>query len=201
MSDTHQALYEGLRKQDPHALERLIVEFSSQVLHLATMILGKVGSKEDAEEVTSDVLAIVWQKIGEYDPTRSSFRSWVLMLTKYTALERRRWLLRRSYTPDGEPKVIPITSIQEPETEEQIEEAVMRKDERNHLYLALAQLSEQDRNLIIRRYFFEESVSQMAAEAGLTRNAMDNRLWRARQALKKRMHDTHEVKRDADKAL
>lgn len=198
---THLALLQGLLDKNQSALDRLIAEFSSQVLHLAAMILRKAGTEQDAEEVASDVFAAAWQRADEYNPARSSFRGWILMLTKYAALERRHQLLRQSFTPQGESKVIPITSIQEPETDQHLEDEIVSRDRQQLLHRAIAQLSEQDRSLIIRRYFLEEPISQMANDAGLSRNAMDNRLWRARQTLKKLLQNTSEVTKNADEAL
>ncbi|QBS36541.1 hypothetical protein E1B22_00030 [Thermaerobacter sp. FW80] len=53
------------------------------------------------------------------------------------------------------------------------------------LRMALESLSPAERDLLIRRYWMEEPIERMAREAGISRNAMDSRLWRARQALRK----------------
>jgi len=47
---------------------------------------------------------------------------------------------------------------------------------------------------LIRRYFFEESITDLALAHGVSANAIYNRLWRARQALKSLLEEQREVK-------
>lgn len=190
LPDECQSLVPGLRRQDPHALNRLIDLVGGQVVHLARLILGAAGRPEDAEEIASDVFCRVWQQIDDYNPRRTSLRSWVLMLTKYTALDRRRALVRERYTPTGEARVVSLHGLPEPEEPVTPEAEALRVDRRERLHEALTQLPAAERELIIRRYFFEEPISALAQDAGVSRHAMDNRLWRARQALQAIMNRT-----------
>lgn len=190
MAEECQFLEPGLRQQDPQALNRLIDLVGGQVVHLARLILGEAGRPEDAEEIASDVFCRVWQQIDDYNPGRTSLRSWVLMLTKYMALDRRRALVRQHYTPTGEARVVSLHGM--PESKEAVtpETEALRLDRNERLHQALAQLPAAERELIIRRYFLEEPITALARDAGISRHAMDNRLWRARQALQAIMSRT-----------
>jgi len=50
--------------------------------------------------------------------------------------------------------------------------------------LALASLPESDHSLMIRRYFKFMSTEELAAQTGLTRHAIDLRLWELRKSVK-----------------
>lgn len=201
MTDPSSTLHEGLQQRDPTALDRLIAEFSGPVLHLAGLILGQTGRPEDAEEVAADAFAAAWDRIGEFDPRRTNLKSWLLMLTKYAALDRRRQFLRQRYTLEGEARVIPLEAAPEPAEPETPEGELLRRDRQERLHQALGQLPAADRELLIRRYFLEETIPDMAREAGLSRSAIDNRLWRARQAVKALLADESEVQPRGHEAL
>jgi RNA polymerase sigma-70 factor (ECF subfamily) len=172
------ALHRRLLERDPTALDLLIEAYSSQVYRIAGLVLGQLGNPQDVEEAAGDAFAAVWERAAEYDPQRSTFKNWVLMLAKYAALNRRRALLRE------EARVIPLEAAVEPSQEITPEDDLIRRDRRDRLRQALARLPEADRELLVRRYFLEQPIVQLARELGLTRAAIDNRLWRARQALR-----------------
>jgi RNA polymerase sigma-70 factor (ECF subfamily) len=58
------------------------------------------------------------------------------------------------------------------------------KEQRQAVQAALQQLPRLERELIYRRYFLEQRVEEAADALNLTRQAADNRLWRARKALR-----------------
>jgi RNA polymerase sigma-70 factor (ECF subfamily) len=64
------------------------------------------------------------------------------------------------------------------------ERLILAAEERDQLMRALATLPPIDKELVYRRYFLYESVEQIAADLGLSRQAADNRLWRTRKALR-----------------
>lgn len=178
------ALQQRLLRREPAVLDDLLAAYGGQMLHLAGLLLGAVGSVEDREEVLSDALVAAWQRAGEFDPGRTTLKSWLLMLTKYTALDYRRRLQRRHLTPLGTARVVPLAQVPEPVEASTPEEALLLADRHSALHRALERLPEADRDLLIRRYLLEEPVVALAESLGLTRGAVDTRLSRARQALR-----------------
>lgn len=188
-----QTVYRHLLARDPAGLDALVDLVAHKAHRLARMVLGGLGTEQDAEEVASDVLAAAWERVAEFDPTRSTLTNWVLMLTKYAALDRRRALRRRTLDAEGQARVIPLSAAPEP-TAPPSEELVLVGEEQAALHAALRHLPEAERDLLIRRYFFNESLTDMARDMGLTRGALDTRLWRARQSLKRLLNDESEVR-------
>ena len=182
-----------LLRRDPTAMELLVRQFIAPVHRLAVMVLGQAGSPEDVEEIASDVFARVWERIAEYDPERSTLLNWVLMITKYMALDYRRRLVRDRFTGGGDAKVIPLDAAPEPVAPSSPEEDALRQDRCASLRQAIDRLPESDRTLLVRRYFLEEPIADIARDLGLTRTAVDNRLSRARQALRAQLADQKEV--------
>jgi DNA-directed RNA polymerase specialized sigma24 family protein len=92
-------LIAGLRAHDPHALDAVITDYSSDLLAFIRLILSGVGSVQDAEECVNDLFVAVWQEIAAFDPVQSSLRTWMTMHAKAIALARRRSL--REYPGEG----------------------------------------------------------------------------------------------------
>ena len=65
-----------------------------------------------------------------------------------------------------------------------MENLLEQSEQREELRHALATLPELDRFLIYQRYFKFASTEELAAQTGLTRHAVDTRLWRARKSLR-----------------
>ncbi|MGI5839773.1 MAG: sigma-70 family RNA polymerase sigma factor [bacterium] len=165
----------GLRQRDPAALEYVFREYGAAVWRLAGRIIGNLGSQEDREECVSDVFVRVWEDIAKYDPARGSLRAWVLQLGKYQALDVRRCLAKRKELP---------ADLEFKAAEASVEEEVLSAEQRRELLTAIGSLGATDRAIFLRRYYAMESIESIARDLGLTRQAVDNRLWRGRQRIK-----------------
>jgi RNA polymerase sigma factor (sigma-70 family) len=194
--DPDRCLVDGLRRGDNRALEALIQRYSGEIFSLISLILGGLGSPQDAEELTSDLFVVAWREHEEYDAQRAPFAHWLRMRAKYLALDRRRRLKRElarttDELPEETPTSAPLPPVARTSTAAggvdaalSIEEIVEREERRQTLHRALASLQELDRQIVYRRYFRGEAVADIGAATGLTGRAVENRLWRARTALR-----------------
>jgi RNA polymerase sigma factor (sigma-70 family) len=194
------AIAAGLRRQDTTALEAIVVRYSREIFYFIRMVLSNVGSLQDVEECVNDLFVSVWQESNAFDATRGSFRTWLTMRAKYLALDRRRHLLRRQVATvdlasfEGETDLIDQLAersdhgerwrAQEPWTADSLDAVVERREEHARLHQALARLPEMDRQLVYLRYFRLKSTEDIASQTGLSKHAIDTRLWRARKQLK-----------------
>lgn len=199
-----EALYGGLIERNPRALEALIKRYSREMSYFIRLVLDHAGTPQDVEECTNDLFIAVWQEIEGYDPTRGSLRTWITMRAKYIALDRRRQIQRR--------QTVSLTSLDnsdhsgsrdgdgylaEPSTvrfaENSMEGLLEQRERREELWQALESLSELDRVLVYMRYFKLASTEEICRKTGLTRHAIDTRLWRARKALRDALEEqSHE---------
>ena len=205
-----QQLIQGLRTRNPASLEALINQYSRELFYFARLVLAGAGTAQDAEECLNDLFIAVWQEFDTFDPARASLRTWLTMRTKYLALDRRRQLLRRH------PTNMPIVTFYEEYTLAQdqrpldnlkhqqealnhpmaagVDVLLEQKECREELRRALEHLPELDRLMIYLRYFQFASIEEIAARTGLTKHAVDTRLWRVRKSLREtlqeQVHDT-----------
>lgn len=168
-------IIEGLLKRDQLALNTLMNVYISAVYTLCSSILGGTGTSEDVEECTSDVFYMAWKSVDKYDFHRAKLRTWVLMIAKYVALDRRRSLMLK----------VNQLSFNEETISSKIQETIFSTIEaRETLQSAIKTLPVQERELIYRRYFLDESIKDLVSCYGLSRQSIDNRLWRAKKSLK-----------------
>ena len=203
-------LAQRLRERDPEALETLITRYSREVFYFIRLVLDGVGVAQDAEECVNDLFVAVWQEIESFDAGRGTLRTWLTMRAKYIALDRRRQLCRRQthilqpadenrqWASDGGGgrKVYGWGGYDSdnrvalpPHPESSMEHLLEQTERREELRLALATLPELDRYLIYQRYFKFASTEELAAKTGLTRHAVDTRLWRARKSLREALKE------------
>jgi len=199
----------GLHKRDPEALETLISKYSREIYYFIRLVLDSVGVTQDAEECVNDLFVAVWQEIDTFDANRGTLRTWLTMRAKYIALDRRRQLCRRQTHNVQSADEIRQWTLSEnnnrkysvwgyesdmraalpPHPEASMEHLLEQSERREELRLALATLPELDRFLIYQRYFRFSSTEELAEKTGLTRHAVDTRLWRARKSLREALKE------------
>jgi RNA polymerase sigma factor (sigma-70 family) len=209
-------LAQRLHEQDPDALETLISRYSREVFYFIRVVLDGIGVTQDAEECVNDLFIAVWQEIDTFDSMRGTLRTWLTMRAKYIALDRRRQLCRRqthnvqsademkhwhqaenngSRSSSGWDYDLGRATLL-PHPEASMENLLEQSERREELRQALATLPELDRFLIYQRYFKFASTEELATKTGLTRHAVDTRLWRARKSLRDALKEhSHEYER------
>lgn len=187
------ALYAGLVARDPRALEALIQVRGREITYFIRSVLNGIGTAQDAEECANDLFVIIWQEIDSFSPSRGSLQTWLTMRAKYIALDRRRQLQRRQATVtslDSEVTVnrngdTRISERRHPQlTDHNMEGLLELQERREEVRKALIALPELDRYLVYMRYFKLASTEEISAKTGLSRHAIDTRLWRARKTLR-----------------
>ncbi|SEG37082.1 sigma-70 family RNA polymerase sigma factor [Paenibacillus sp. UNC499MF] len=180
MEKVEERLARGMSEQDPAALEALMDLYASNVYGLVQRILQEAAPREDIEECVSDVFAAAWNKSAEYEPRRGPYKTWLLILAKYKALDYRRRL-------SSENRMGETLTVTDFTAETDTEQIVLDRETQKEILVLIDSLDDKDRIIFYRRYYFYESVEQIAAAVGLTAKAVENRLYRARKRLKEQM--------------
>ncbi|MDW7684597.1 MAG: sigma-70 family RNA polymerase sigma factor [Bacillota bacterium] len=168
----------------------LMEKYTSPIHMLISRILAGVGTAQDTEECCSDVFVTAWEQAGRYNANRAPLKTWLLMIARYRALDRRKTLLKQSNLNAADVELETL-----PDGADTPELHLIHAEERSSVLHALEELKPLDKELVYRRYFLFEPVNKMAKELGLTRQAADNRLWRARKML--REHISENLKEEA----
>lgn len=165
-----------IKNRKPEALGRLMDLFIDPVYSLAKSIILNVGSEEDIEECVQDVFIGAWDNIDRYDPGRGTFKTWLLILCKYKALNMRKSLVSKGKIIELNEKLI--------SSNDHIEEQYLSKESKDEIIKAINSFNTIDREVFLRRYILVQSIEEICTIMNLSRQAVDNRLWRGRKQLK-----------------
>jgi RNA polymerase sigma-70 factor, ECF subfamily len=86
------ALMQRVRTGDRAAFMAFYDRFSSLMFSVAARVLG---DRKEAEDALQEVMLVIWNKSGDYDPQLGSLASWSVVLTRNNALDRLRARKRR----------------------------------------------------------------------------------------------------------
>lgn len=150
---------------DEAALAALYDRHAAAMLGVALRILK---TRQDAEDLVHDVFVEAWQRAGDFDASRGSVRSWLLVRTRSRAVDRlrsleaarKRGLLLRDQQGPGEASVEPLWDGLD----------------RQRAKRALDALPEAQRSLVELAYFEGLSCSEMAEKCGIPIGTVKSRL-------------------------
>jgi RNA polymerase sigma-70 factor (ECF subfamily) len=186
--DQH-ALLKALRRQDLRALEAIIEQYGGYVTAVALHTLGDGGSRQDAEEVVSDVFVALWKNAAKLAPD-SNLKPWLAVVARNTSLKRLRSLkLVLSLEEHRALAAVADESGEGPGHTRYTGAAgaagaAADEEEESAMNQVLDGLSAMDRDLLRRRYCDEQSVGSIAEETGLSQPAIKSRLYRGRKTLR-----------------
>ncbi len=170
-------LLSRLSAGEPEAMEQLLARYGGMMGYI---VRGILSDPQEAEDCLAQVRARIWEKLPGYREDRASLATWITAVCRNAAYDRLRELARRrertAPLEEGRPDPAPGP-----------EELVLRQERRERLRQALAALSSGDLRLFYRKYYYLQSTAQIAAELGLSRRAVEGRLYRIRKQLQKRL--------------
>lgn len=165
-----------LKKQKEDALDYIIEAYLPLVKTIATKILHNM-KHPDIEECVNDVFLTVWQNAHQFNGEADDFKKWIGMITKYKAIDRYRQAeklmsIEQSYEP-----------LEQKASKIQTDQTVLKREAKNEILFAVSQLEVIDRDIFIMKYFLELSNLEIANQLGLSKAAVDNRLYRGKKVL------------------
>ena len=168
---------ERARAGDAGARQTLYLQHVDRVFRT---VRGMLRSDADAEDVTQDAMLTVLTSLHTYRPRPGArFAAWVTTIAANTA--RRRFRRRRpELTATGE---LPETADEDADPGDDIDRARRRRA----LLLALAELSDREREIVSLRYGADLNASEIGAGLGLEPAAIRKTLERARTRLAARI--------------
>ena len=167
-------LINDLLSRSDGSLEQLKLHYGPLIRYVITPILS---DERDREEVFSDVLVRVWERVGQYDPTTGSWTNWLSAIARNAAIDRGR----------RNPPVSSELTETIPAPHSNPEQELLRKERQRELYAAISALERGEQALFYRKYYYRQSTAQIAAECGTTERAIEGRLYRIKRKLRKEL--------------
>jgi len=161
-------------KQD-EGMKQLTQQYGNMIRYIVN---GIVKDASGQEECINDVYLKIWQSTDSFSGERGKLSTWITAIARNTAI---------SYVRKQSTRVLEETYEEILGTGSQLspEEAFMEKESLEEIMKLINGLRLREKELFLRKYYYLQSTEQIAAELAMTVRAVEGKLYRIRQKLKK----------------
>jgi RNA polymerase sigma-70 factor (ECF subfamily) len=179
------ALVRRAQARDAAAFAELIGRYERLALSIAYSVVGEATA---AGDVTQDAFIRAWERLSDLkDPAR--FGSWLSGVVRNAAIDARRRNKLQPRSMQADPSQAQAVAATGRWTADPLEE-LSRRERHETLESALAELDEVSRSAVVLRYFDNMSSKEIGELLDLAPAAVDMRLSRARQQLRRKLGAT-----------
>ena len=175
----------AIAARDERMLAFVVQKYSKILWKIAASILINAASVQDVEECVADVFIYLWQYPEKYDPDKAKLSSWLSVVARSKAVDSYRRITRKREISMEE---IVVESLGYAEND-------VADEEKDKLRSCIEGLDEKEKELVIRRYYYEQKPAEIAVALDMPKKQAENRLYYVRQKLRKMME-----KREGDQS-
>ncbi|SFI78806.1 MULTISPECIES: sigma-70 family RNA polymerase sigma factor [unclassified Bacillus (in: firmicutes)] len=177
MKSTHTNFIRRLQRQKEDALEFIVDMYLPLIKGITYKILAPLENKGVIEECINDVFLSIWNNSKKFHGDQTDFKKWICAIAKFKAIDYYRKAAKNIELPQN---YMDLNGEKSPEDE------LILVEDRNELIKLMNQLEPMDREIFIMKFFLGLKTEDIAQKFGLTRAAVDNRIYRG----KKKLHKT-----------
>lgn len=168
-------ILQGMRESNILCYEQLIDTYSSYIVRVVIKVAGNRLSKEDVEELCTDVFVKLWEDRQKIEIGEGKLKSYI------GAIARNRTL--NCLRARGKYELVPLEEdCIEYETPES---NLIQEEEAKVINEVVSTLPEPDREIFIRRYFYMEKVIDISKAMGINTQTVGTKLFRGKKKLEK----------------
>ena len=157
---------------------RFVVERYGKVLHGTAYMLTRDRSL--AEDLVQETFLLAWRNISAFK-SGTNLKAWLLrILVNRTISEQRKKRVTQTELEEGAAAL---------SDSDQVEESVIRKEERERIRRALETLPADQRRAVVLRYYAELTAPEIAQTMGWREGTVRSRLHRAMARLRPLLHE------------
>ena len=166
---TEEELHHKLSHRQQRALQEAMERYGSYVKTVIYNVLRNQGTREDLEELSSDVFYSLWEHAGAI--SRGKVKAWLGAVAR----NRAKSFLHQTLPMDEDVLELPDAS---PENQ------TLEKDLRRRLLDAVRSMPPVDKEIFLRYYYEYQTMEQIAASMDIPVGTIKSRLSRGRRRLK-----------------
>lgn len=167
------SLINQLQKKDEQALGEVINRYGGYVKAIVLKVLQP--NHTAIEECINDVFLTIWQKSMQFTGDEVDFKKWIGVIAKYKAIDTYRNLQNKPKTVELLPSISNNKDLPE--------SIVERRVKKEQLFISILNLNKNDQEIFLLKYYLGYSNREIAEIFGLTKSAVENRLYRGKLKL------------------
>ena len=166
---------QAIRMRNEKVIGEVIKAYSRLLWSVAGAVLNNIGSVQDMEECVADTFIYLWEHPEKYNPSRGKLKTWLSIIARTQAVNRCREITKRN--------TVSLEGTNLPDCLG-IVEGILRKETKETLLAAVNALGEPDREILLRRYFYDQKPREIALALNLSVKQVDNRLYQTKKKLR-----------------
>lgn len=163
-----------LQKRQEDSLDYVIEHYLVMVKGTVSKVLAPFGESGAIEECVNDVFLAIWENSHQFKGSAEDFRKWVYTVARYQAIDYYRRLKKQQMCVLPEEMADYAPSA---------EEKLLAEETAGDVAALLDCLPPLDRQIFIMKYLLDEKPEDIARTLGLSRAAVDNRVYRGKKKL------------------
>ncbi|MEO4053906.1 sigma-70 family RNA polymerase sigma factor [Solibacillus sp. CAU 1738] len=164
-----------LQQGQEQALAYVVDTYMSYVKVIAKKILHRSCGNGAVDECVNDVFLAVWQNSIKFNGNEQEFKKWIGTIAKYKAIDM--------FRKQQKNETVSLDQTREQEDNETVEMLYLRKEQKESLLMEIQTLPDSERELFLMKYYLDLSNGEIAAALGITKSAVENRLYRGKKKL------------------
>ncbi len=170
-----------LKRRKEDALEFIVDKYLGLVKGTVYKVLGPRDKDCAVEECVNDVFLAIWNNVNQFEGNEEEFKKWIYKISKYQAIDYYRKLTKREEVSLETDFLVGSKST---------EDEFMINENKKELIDLINTLSPVDRKIFTMKFFLGIKSEEIANQLGLTRTAVDNRVFRGKKKLKQQVKTT-----------
>ena len=165
----------GIKNGSEAAVNYAMNKYSKLMWSIAATILINAATAEDIEECVADVFIYLWQNHEKYNEQRGGLKTWLSAIVKSKAIDKYRQLAKKN-------EVFLSDEIINEEID--IIDDIMTAETKRELIAAVNALEEPDREIILRRYYYQQKPKEIGFIMDIPVKQVKNKLYRSKLKLR-----------------
>ena len=168
-------LINGLKKYDERCFNEFVQSSSKLILKVLSCILKDGHESNYIEDAYNEVLTCIWKNIDTFKE-QSSFKTWIIAITKYKALDFKRRFKKTNEALEIDDNILP--------TEDSVESTFFKKVSKENFKEILLPLKDIDKDIFSLYYLHGYNAKTISKLLHLSEDNVFKRMSRGRKKLK-----------------